>query len=1073
MDKKFKEAYTALNKGQQAAVDAIEGPLLVIAGPGTGKTQLLSARIANILRTTDTKPANILALTFTNKAAVNMRERIIELIGPPGARVSTSTFHSFAAEIMNLYPQYFWNAARLVVAPQSVQLDVIEDIVKKLPLDNPLALKFAGQFTLLRDVQQSINLTKEAGLTPDKLRAIINANLAYIDAVEKQLVEIIDQRLSAKNLGELSRKIKSLPTQEIDQFLYPLLSLSTVLSDTLDKAIDDDAETGKASNTSRWKTRWVQTVDGQKSMARERERNGWWLKLADVYESYRDELHTRGFYDYADMLVEVISQLEQNPAMLADIQERFGYVLIDEFQDTNPAQLRLAHLVANHHSSEGRPNLMAVGDDDQSIFKFNGAELNNMLGFKRNYSSTKIIILTDNYRSTQAILNASRKIIEQAENRLVNSEPSLDKDLVAVASPKAGQIKSKAFSSRELQFSEIARAIKANYAPDMQIAVLARGHDSLVKMAGLLQQLHVPVRYEQASNILEHEIVNQTYMVARLLIAIQDGAKDEANALIHEILRWPGWGVEPKQLWQLASQNYPRGDWLSSLLASKSEKLKALGDWFIWLAREAGTQPLAVTIEQIIGLRDSGGYNSPIKDYFINGSRADTNGYFHGLSAIQLLRALVHEFGKDNQPTLAELVRFIEINKENGVVVADESPFITGSHAVQLLSVHKAKGLEFDHVYIVDAVETNWQPRAGGRKPPANLPLQPSGDDLDDYVRLMYVAATRAKSSLTISGYYQDHTGKEIAMSPIIQAAIPSEEVSQSDKQILISVLEENLRWPELKGGEEKEILKARLENYNLYVTHLLNFLDLTKGGPEYFKQRNLLGLPQSKSASLSYGTAIHAGLDAAQKLTNQGKFSLKYSQSAFSDALDAEQLPVSEFKRYNSQGHKELSRLFNGFKYRLPKGSISEHKLKDVMLGHALIGGTLDRVDSLDGQMTIIDYKTGRPLTNFDTKDKNQALKAYKHKLQLIFYALLMSERAGGSKPQVINGQMVYVEAQSKKVLVLTYTPSPEDIEHLKRLIQSVYKMIVELQLPDVSSYSQDLEGILRFEADLIKKAP
>ena len=164
MDKEFLAAYDELNDEQRQAVDALEGPVLVVAGPGTGKTQLLSTRVANILKSTDAKPANVLCLTYTNKAAINMKERIIRLAGPEGGKLPVKTFHSFAGEIMNLYPDYFWNAARLGVAPDSVQLEVIESIVSQLPLDNPLALKFAGQYTLLSDIKRAIGLAKDAGL---------------------------------------------------------------------------------------------------------------------------------------------------------------------------------------------------------------------------------------------------------------------------------------------------------------------------------------------------------------------------------------------------------------------------------------------------------------------------------------------------------------------------------------------------------------------------------------------------------------------------------------------------------------------------------------------------------------------------------------------------------------------------------------------------------------------------------------------------------------------------------------------------------------------------------------------
>lgn len=1065
---KFNEAFARLNPAQKQAVETIDGPLLVIAGPGTGKTQLLSTRVGYILKNTDTSPQNILCLTFTNKAAINMKERIIELVGREGARANVKTFHSFASEIMNSYPDYFWNAAKLSVAPESVQLNTIEQIVKILPLDNPLALKFAGQYTLLNDIQKSINLAKDAGLTPDKLASLLQVNLAYIDVVEEQMIELCADRLSVKKLDELMPRAGQLPTQGIDKTVYPLVSLSSVIIESLSQAVEQDKLAGKTTHTSAWKKRWVQTEDGERGMHDQRRRNLWWLELSKVYEQYRTAMHQRGFYDYADMLVETISQLERQPAMLADLQERFSYVLIDEFQDTNPAQLRLAHLVADHHSANGKPNLMAVGDDDQSIYKFNGAELNNMLGFKRAYPSAKIIILTDNYRSSQAVLDTAKKIIEQAEIRLVTSEPSLSKNLIAKKPPKeTGKISAFSYASRELQLSEIARDIKAGYSLGTSIAVLARGHDSLKRMSSLLQGLQVPVRYEQASNILDHEIINQVYLVLNLLAAIGEGDKKQANALITQVIKHPAWGITPDELWKLALGNYPNNNWLDSLITSKSGRLKLLGTWFVNLAGEAASQPLAVTLEQVIGLRPTGDFTSPIKQFFLAKSNK-SNEYFHALSAIQLLRSLVHEFADRETPEVADFVRFIELNKENGKVVADESPFITGSHAVQLLTVHKAKGLEFDKVYIIDAVEDNWQPSRGSRKPPANLPLQPNGDDLDDYVRLMYVAVTRAKSGLSVSAYHFDHAGKDVAISPIVLNAFKVVKKSEDNKRKLIEVLEENLRWPDLSRGDEKQMLKARLEAYSLSVTHLLNFLDVTKGGPQYFKERNLLRLPEAKPASLAFGTAMHAGMELAQRLVNKDAFDLAKVQKRFADALIEEQLPEADRQRLLTKGMKTFDNIFTKLGYKLPKGSLPEQKLNDIKLGQARIRGTLDRVDTKAKLMNIVDYKTGQPLASFYTKDKTKAIKAYKHRLQIVFYALL-ARQANGAEIGKIEGQMVYIEAGTNKELIKTYVPTSQDIARLEKLIESVWGKIMSLDLPDTSNYSQDIDGILAFEQDLL----
>ncbi len=425
--KSFEEASKDLNIEQKLAVNTADGPILVIAGAGTGKTELLAVRIAKLIKDGLADPNNILCLTFTNKAALNMRDRLIGYAGFEAQATTVKTFHSFAAELMNQYPEHFWSGARLQTVPDAKAIEIIENILVKLPYDNPLALKFVGHYTQTKSVRSGLKLVKEAGLTPEKLRAIINLNLSYIAEIEPLLIEILNDRLSIKKLDDLYEEVGHLPEIEVSEVIRPLRPLKDVLMDSLGFAIDQDKEIGKTSKTSKWKSDLLQNVDGQKKIVKEVERNNWWLKLADVYEQYRDELHAQGYYDYSDMLVEAITQLEQNDNFRAEVQERFLYVHVDEFQDSNAAQLRLAHLIADHYTAEGKPNLMVVGDDDQTIFKFNGAELNNMLGFERAYKDVKKIVLVKNYRSTQAILDTADKIISHAGDRLVYRDPSISK----------------------------------------------------------------------------------------------------------------------------------------------------------------------------------------------------------------------------------------------------------------------------------------------------------------------------------------------------------------------------------------------------------------------------------------------------------------------------------------------------------------------------------------------------------------------------------------------------------------------------------------------------------------------
>jgi DNA helicase-2/ATP-dependent DNA helicase PcrA len=1067
----YKLEYDRLNESQKQAVDAIEGPVLVVAGPGTGKTQLLSVRVANILKSTDVSPDNVLCLTFTNKAALNMRTRLGKQIGSDGQRVMIKTFHGFSAEIMNLYPDYFWNGARLTNVPEAVQLEIITDILSELPLDNPLALKFAGQYTATKDVLEALKLTKEAGLTPTKLKSIIGYNIGYIDEIEADLVEICAERLSAKKLDTLAASVHNLPTHNTDINMRPLIALSTVIAESFDTAHGFDVDTSKTKHVSKWKSRWISSVDGVKGMHDERRRNAWWLAVAGVYDKYRSVLHQRGFYDYADMIVEVITQLEKNPDMRAAIQERFSYVLIDEFQDTNAAQMRLAHLVADHYVHEGNPNIMAVGDDDQSIYKFNGAELSNMLDFARSYPKAKTVVLTDNYRSSQAILDLSAHIIEQATERVVTVHPNLAKKLVAKNAPKKpGSIEHVSYPTSEHQYEAIAKEIadlKKN-SPG-SIAVLARGHDSLRAMAKALRRHNVPVRYEQQKDILEFEIVQQVQHITKIITAISDGNIAVVNEHMAQLLTHPVWNIPPATLWKLALENKKTKDWLGSLIDAKEQTLQNIGHWLLWLSTTAQNEPLPRMLEYIVGLSASEHLTSPLKEYFLSPQQVDTP-FIAGLSAIRKLVELAQEFCKQGNASVADFVRLMQVNRDNNKVVSDESLYVTALDAVELLTVHKAKGLEYDNVFIIDALDKVWSPKNKGRLPPANLPLRPSGATIDDYIRLMFVAITRAKQSVYISSFAHTIDGEEVLPSLIVNEILPAREETFVLDDEALYILESAMQWPRLEGSQEKLLLQESLENYVLSPTGLLNFLDVSRGGPQYFMERHLLHLPEAQSVAAAFGSAMHSSLETAQQLARDNAFSLPKVLTAFETSLSEQQLLQKDQDRYLDHGQKILRQLFDDYKLTLSPTARPEIKL-ECAVDKVRMSGKLDNIDAGTGQKQVIitDYKTGKALTSLTTKAKNQQIKAWRHRTQLQAYILLAQNSGLYPNAEEFVAQMMYVEAETPKELTQTHQASPEELERLTKLISAVWKRITSLNLPDVRHYEANYHGIEQFENDLI----
>jgi len=1063
----FEAEYKRLNEAQRIAVDTIDGPLLVVAGPGTGKTQILSLRAANILKQSDADPENIICLTFTDKAALNMRQRLQKLIGNESRNIATKTFHAFAAEIMNTYPDNFWQGAKLSVAPDAVQLDIIESILAKLPLSSPLSANFAGNFTAISDVMQSLKLAKEAGLTPNQLRETMLANLKYLELIEPTLIEILSPTLSAKKLDQLVAEVEALPSQTTDNQIT-LMPLNEIILASLVEAVKLDEGTGKTANTGKWKSRWIQSISGEKSMQKERSRNEWWLNIADVYENYREILHKRGYYDYSDMLIEVLDQLPANPDMLADLQERYQYVMIDEFQDTNAAQLRLARQVSEHYSNNDRPNLMAVGDDDQSIFAFNGAELSNMLEFQSIYPSAKLVVLTDNYRSNQTVLDFSKRIIEQASDRLVSRQVKLNKNLQAKSEQtKKSMITHRSYPTSEHQYSELAEIIsKQWHAGETNIAVLARKHDSLKQLSKFLLDKKIPIRYDQQTNVLEHEAVRQICLMAECIVAIKAGDKSNVNASLAQIVQHPMWEITPKLLWQISVDNFSYPNWLEYLLESPEDKLSKIANWLIWLARTSKDIPLALLFEYLIGLETGEYLTSPLRHYYLNNEHVTTE-YLETISAINILRGLTVEFS-DQSPRLDDFVRFINLHLSTGRVISDESWFNGGGEAVQLLTVYKAKGLEFEHVYILDLIERMWSPRTVGRGSPANLKLKSYGEKYDDYVRLLYVAATRAKTNITLTSYLYDDYGKEILPSPMI-ADLSTNIITPSETDS-VQIVEDNLSWPRLQSSDELAILRERLEKYSLSPTALIDFLNLAEAGPGSFIERHLLHVPHPRSAIGSYGTAIHAALETAQRLINTSeKIELSTVLDRFEHSLVEQHLSPNDFIKYNKQGIELLNSLFSDYSKLINKGGLSEQQISDIRIGKSLINGKIDRIDSANNKLIISDYKTGSPLSSFETKDKTKMVKAWRHKTQLVFYALLVSQSPRFKKFADIATQMIYLEAPSSTKMFLQHFPSKDEMDRLTDLANIVWLKVQNLDFPSTKEYSQDIDGILAFEQDLL----
>lgn len=1045
---KFDEVYKNLNDQQKEAVDTLDGPVLVIAGPGTGKTQLLSARVANILKKTDTNPSAIVCLTFTVNAANNMRERLRGMIGKDANQIVIKTFHSLAGDIINSHPEHFYAGASLNPVSDLAAVEIMQNIFDSLPHDSPLATKYDDHYMQLANALDAIGRIKDAGINPEKLRRNLKIHQQEIEDLEPKIVEIFKAPLSYKKLTELNKSIADL----LEARKSSSLTESVVRS--IQEAIERDEPTGKTTHTGKLKSRLLSNVDGVKVMKRERAANKWWQDLATVYEKYQTTLYKRGYLDYSDMLLSVVDTLESNEDVRLDIQESIHYLLIDEFQDSNQAQIKLAHLLVDNPVIE-KPNIMVVGDPNQTIYGFNGAMLDNITDFGAFYSNDLTQVdLTKNYRSSQEILDNSHS--------LIMPYTIFQPKLVAANPPSDTKVNFIAYNNADEQIVNICKIVSKLRESDANqtIAVLAGKHKSLRAVASQLHNLKIPVNYEHSLDIRDTNANSCIITIVCCLQALLDGNRGELNFQLSKLIRNPIFKFEPELLWQIALEANKNKDWLKTV--HKNEHTTFLVDWLNELSVDATSESINVLVEQILSKpfnNEASLYKSFYKSEILEDALIEAQATNH-------LIDIASQYAQTENPSISS---FIEMIKSTSEKYFRFNPDI-GSYenAINVMTVHGAKGLEFDHVLLFDTDEANWKPKASRYPTPLSLPIHVNLETPSDYARLLYVAMTRAKQTLTLS-YAKRIDAKTQSLVPEQLTDFIFEDGPKADLSELIDVASAKLVYPRPQPKAMKELLARKLQNYHLSATTLTHFLDLTNEGMETFIEDSILKLPGEASEVLAHGNAMHSALELAQIQTNNNRFNLEAIKRLYAKKIKQENLTEPVTSRKIAKAHKQLDLLFNELGLKLYENGISEQNLNAITKEGSALFGKIDRIDQLDEKTArVIDYKTGRPIENPQSKSQDVLIKQWRQKLQLGFYTILLKQNKSYTNKH-IKTQIIQLDANNPESLYLDYEISDDELRHIEKLANAVYKRITALDIPDVSKFPPTLEGIKEFENWLI----
>jgi DNA helicase II / ATP-dependent DNA helicase PcrA len=1083
-------------------VDTIDGPVMVLAGPGAGKTQLLSLRVANILKLTDTRPFNILCLTFTDSGAKNMKERLASIIGPDAYKVNISTFHGFAKMMMNLHPEKFFGGANPKIlddySRKLLYKSILSD-VRKTNYKNSLVSHNKEQgFVYQRAIDNRIKQFKNNGITPEMLERIVARNQVELEYLKPILDEFFSQRASIKMYAQLPVLIATLANhrENASEKLNRLGEIPTLTKSYIDKLIaiyelyrvdpsvkTEPLSTFKANYLNKGKNHWP----------KEAATNDKYLDLIEIFYAYEEKQESSANIDFDDIIRIFVDTLEKDDEFRLGIQTKYQYILVDEFQDTSTIQLNLVSNLFSLDHNEGKPNILVVGDDDQSIYKFQGANIENLNKFIQYFpQKPKMVILDKNYRSGTAIVDLSQEIIDMS-NDSFSKRYEINKDITAFKK-ETGIVNYLKYNTFYDEVADICKRIKElnDAGQDLsEICILARGHKTIVPFARHLEKLGIALKYEKGQDILKSEHILELIKLAELILNIVDAKY--VDTLLSDVLCSEYWMLKSIDIYQLASTSKRlKMTWLDTMLKAPEYNLnpylQEIALWLIDVSDIAKRYSAERLLDVLIGQKsDEGSEQGEIefevnidpelkkwREYLAKISKFSTFGryyynldrmnleYLATLSALKTLINKVRDYRQNSFLRIGDLVEFFNFHNEEKIAIIDNNVFNQDAKAVSLMTSHKAKGLEFDHVFVVSSNHDVWFEAS---KFPnlipvlSNLPFEALPDEYDDRLRLFYVAVTRAKSNLYITRFENDESDKVTNTVPVLV----SKEFTKVEvnKELLAEIVAENIfdRGVYVDVTLEK-LLRPLVEDYKMPVTHLWNYLDLDNDkGPKYFVENNLLRFPCSKNASSSYGTAIHAALhNYYTKLKINPKFSEQDLVKEFILALDSENLEEKDYQHYREKGIASLKFYYDTREPEANYKTEVDFAFDDVMIGEAKVTGKIDKIVIKENGtgpklLTVVDYKTGTAIEKFsipkkDSKNPSGPKNQENYKIQLLFYKLMIENSTFlESNIKIESLCLDFVEkGENTGIKELDFGAMELDIEELKVIINIVYKKIINL---------------------------
>ncbi len=867
---------TNLNQNQIEAVSHEFGPLLVVAGAGTGKTSLITARMVDLINNKGVSPENILAVTFTEKAAKEMIGRLDEVMPLSYYEPKICTYHSFCQEVLR---------------------------------SDGHEMGYNTNFKLITEPEQWMLLKKEIYNFSIKELRPKNNPAKYINDLLKLFSKCVDENVTSKDIIKYSM-----------------------------------------------------------SLEEEKERKKW-EEVSLIFDKYQEIKLRDSKLDFGDLITFTHNLFLEKPYVLKKYQEKYSHVLVDEFQDTNYTQYNIIKLLCRPDSLKKR-SLVVVGDDSQSIYKFRGAAISNILEFKEDYNNPKIITLTENYRSTQEILDVSYKVIQNNNPYTLESKLGISKKLIAKGRVSSKESNIKISNCRDLD-SEVAFVINgikeflANE-PDKtfkDIAILVRANSHLEPFILELKKERIPYQVFGNRGLYDKEEISTVIALLNLLIDPND-SNNLFRCLFIESLN-----INQDLILKLLSISKAKKTILwNECDQSLDKNIKKFIETIKKYQRKLAT---AVPSDLVFNLLTELKYVSrfSIEETIENELAIKNLDLF-----LKRIKQIEVSMFQDNHvsPNLLEFMEYF-----NMIIDAGENPAqaeFEDVDTVNLLTVHSSKGLEFECVFIPSLINGRFPSinRGSGFDIPTELveekEILPEGDYfLQEERRLFYVGVTRAKKYLNLS-YSENYGKRERAKSLFLEET--GLVIENYDKKISEDVLQDTLF--DLKSDFRKKLSSAEIE----FELKSLSFTALStyKTCPLKYKYQFILNIPIKQSKALSFGNTIHECLKEYHQIKLTRDLPLNELLEIYKNKWQPYGYDDRENQiEYYKAGIELLTNYYNKYKNIEIKPVVIE-KMFRFKLDDIDLTGKIDRIDLLEnGKYEIVDYKTGQTKSEKEIRNDDQ----------------------------------------------------------------------------------------------------